>query len=346
MRLPALAVAIVLVAGCASPADEPPAPETSDRGDAAPGADRAGGTSDAAGGDAPAAGERPDYAVGRWWTWEVSSTTRAPTRVTTAVAEVGPDAYAVGLTDVSSLVLALTTHVVPMGAVARDDLSWDAHGAPVSLFDFPLADGKSWTTDLWFAQGVAVTATAADVLGPSGPEPGFAVVGLGPGESLQFRANWSSARGSLVSLDYHFGFAVPFDSLRLVEEGGGHVGTVHVPTVQSPLRVGISLGGTPPSPTGGAPGRATFSVGEGSTSVVFACFLGGAPGVYSAVATPPHGEAARCSKENPPTDVGFAEQTAVLPAVVGEWSVAYAAGGQGTTFVEAFVVTMAEATVG
>ena len=349
MRVGPLLAALVVLAGCASPSD-PPAGDGPAADGAAAGAGSGGAAGDGAAGDAsppsPPPGARPDWVAGQWWTWEVSSTTRPATKVTTVVAEATGDGYRVGLVDPEALVIALTTHVVPVGDVARDDLSWDAHGSPVALFDFPLADGKSWTTDLWFAPGVAVSARAAEVPGPADVEPGFTIVGLGVGESLQFRANWSSARQSLVSLDLYFGAPQPFDSVRLVDQGVGHTGAVQVPTVQSPVRTSTTLGAVPPGGAPPPPGRAAFPVATGATSVIFACFLGGAPGLYSAVATPPTGDPARCSNENAPADVGFVEQTFVLAASAGEWNVAYAAGGQGVTFVEAFVVTMDEAQPG
>lgn len=331
-------VAVLLLAGCASPSGEAPV-EASPEG------------SDASGPDATAAlpslpaldGAAPVWLPGDWWTWRFTSASHPePRQVTTLVLAADAAGYVVGPTDLEEGLAALPTHVVPLGPVAAADLSWDAHGVPVALVDFPLADGKTWSGDLWFAPGLTYSARAADVPGPAGPEPGFAIEARDGSDVLQARANWSTARGTFLEVHYYFGAAAPFDSLVLVEQGRGRTEPGFVLEIASPYRAGaaipvVGVGGPPPAPGG-------FDVADGATDVLFVCFLGGAPGTYEGALRAPSGANARCSLQNPPGDGKVVEQAVRLAAEPGAWSVALAPAGQGFAFAEAFAIAATEAT--
>ena len=89
------------------------------------------------------------------------------------VTDVASDSYTLSTTSESMAGFDAMFDVSYVGKIRASDLAGQQQGQPVKYFDFPLAEGKTWTTT-WDGLEVALTATAAGT--------GFAVVGTVDGE--------------------------------------------------------------------------------------------------------------------------------------------------------------------
>lgn len=303
-----LALVALLVAGCATP----PAPEASPTGTPGPGAQP----------DAPAT----LWPSGTTWAWTLTSSASGPVPITTVSA--GADgAILVGATETSALLHALAYHIVPIGRVGASDLAWQAHGTPVALLDLPLAEGKTWTRDLWMGPGVVFTATRA----PSGT---WSVVGAFEDGSKAIVAEWDDARQTFVSIASHFGAEQPFAKVELDSVSRGDASGVLVPEVRDAARLSVRAT-VPPAP---AP-PTTFSAGDADL-VALACFRLGTQGAHSVTVAAPSGATMRCAWTESVAGNGFFAQS--LPAEPGSWSIVTSATGEGSLSAEVVTIKLLE----
>ncbi|HEX2022146.1 MAG TPA: hypothetical protein VHH36_05495, partial [Candidatus Thermoplasmatota archaeon] len=145
--------------------------------------------------------------VGRSWTYETRGVYDTQSAFTLVLAKLGPD---------GGLVAGATE------ADIEETIAWerpwagptDAQGNPerAKLFDWPLEDGKTWQA--W--EGLQVTARAATVQTPSGPEDGFVVEG--GKEDRRTAWEYAPSVGWLVSYRFERGGEAYIDA-RLVSMG-------------------------------------------------------------------------------------------------------------------------------
>lgn len=322
--LPIVVAICVLSAGCFGGGSDggaaDPIPTT---GASVPGASDDGtGTATVAGVDAP-----PMWTVGQSWTWKIDGSALAePRDGTTMVLAAEGGMYDIGATDVQGGANLYPFHVVGLGHVDAGCLCWHAHGGPVELLRFPLADGVRFTTDFWSAPGAEVVLSATNVTGPGGPEPGFRAVASYAGGGTFLEGDYAPARGQFVRVATYFGAAEPFAEAVLVAEGSGATGIGFRATELARYTASTA------DPASLAPHPIT--VPNGSDLVMLACFLPGAQGFY----------AAELSTAGVPLACGggSTEQTTYAGtythATVGPGSVTAAVGGQGSINIEVFAI--------
>lgn len=322
--LPLLAVLCLASAGCfggGSDGGDPAAPVTTD----APGPDAGTGGNDT---PEPAVVEAPPpWTVGQSWTWRLTGSSLAEAREgTTVVLAADGTTYDVGAGDVAGGAALFPFHVIAFGAVDAACLCWEAHGHPVELLRFPLADGDRFTTDFWAAPGAQVAINASDVAGPDGVQAGFrAVVSYADG-GVFAEADYAPALGQFVRVATYFGNAEPFAEAVLLSSASGAAGIGFRATELARFTARAA------DPASLAPHPLT--VPDGSEIVLLACFLPGAQGFYGAELSTA-GVPLACGG-------GSTEQTMYAgthtEAMAGPGSVTAAAGGQGGINVEVFAI--------
>lgn len=324
--LPAV-VCLLVLAGCAGSdpgATDAPAPTTT--------------TSGSGPSNAPLAGQAPPlWQVGQYWDWEVQAPGRTDAmRVTTVVVAEDATSYHVGSDDTVAAGFVFPFHLVALDAVAKSDMSWNAHHTQVKLLDFPMEDNKTWTADFWSLLGADVRATAQQVSSPSGPEDGFYItVSYPDGGGLFMDAEWSAIRGQFTRLSTYFGSPQPFASATLAAEGNGKMGAA--PFAATEL---IRWTANPADPANLAP--RTFTVADEATHVLFACFL--SPGAPPAGGVGSFGAAIKLAGAGGATNCHAAVVTAtnyyvaMLDAEPGQGAVVAMPAGAGGVTVEVFAV--------
>lgn len=279
--------------------------------------------------------ETPPWALGEWWTYEITSSDYG-TEGTFTVVVAGEDAehYLVGVPAEQTEVLGFIFHVPGIGQVAKQDLVYDAHDAPFQLLDFPLEEGKSWSTIYWNGSEMEVTVDSVD-----GTEASL---------SLTRSSDTGETVGSLV-YDAEVGNIVSFApsqdpgyELQLVDHGFGYQGSIEVPYQQDLLVCHGAIAGAG-SVEGcrigaGAP-QGTFTIPEGYdevTGALLAAPLATAqgqapPGAYRIDVTDPHGDTHQLVMG--PTEAGTMAALHVEDPA-GEWDYRAIAGGPGAVLVE------------
>lgn len=117
-------------------------------------------------GYAPTLDAPPEYAVGEWWTYEMTFPTYDRTAEITRVvagAEGGPQGnYLIGW-DVETFDHAvMVLHFPGFGQVNRTTLGFEAHDLMIELVNFPLTDGASWTTQWYSGTPLPAEVTSVD----------------------------------------------------------------------------------------------------------------------------------------------------------------------------------------
>lgn len=318
MRL-LLAAALLALAGCAAP--DAPAPTTTTTGPRVAPPTAPGPATPAP--VPPGPGDEDAWAVGDWWTWEVSSVGHETFRVTTVVAEAAGDRATVGYATLDEGLRALFFHVPPAGDVGASDLSWPMHGLPTRLVDLPLADGKTWQGELE-GTPVHLGARAASWQG----RDAFEVLGTYEGDAVAVELTYVPSERMATRISLRYGSDTAWGEARLVDSGGGHSGQVHVLAATDLLLAGAAKPGAPRPPD-------SFAVPPEATHVLLGCQMSGGPGAFRIHFVPPAGEPFACARDAASPDDPRAMQVLAVPAVAGEWRALLAPLGQGHVFLEA-----------
>lgn len=269
----------------------------------------------------------PKWQVGQSWTWRMDgSALQEPVEGTTVVVKADDATYDVGAADVASGAALYPFHVVAFGAVDAACLCWQAHGHPVELLRFPLADGMRYTTDFWSAPGAEVVLNASEVAGPDGPEPGFRAVASYSQGGTFLEADYSPARGQFVRVATYFGGQEPFAEAVLVSSSTGSEGLAFRGTELARFTASNA------DPASLAPHPVT--VPDGAEVVLLVCFLPGAPGVYAAELSTV-GSPLACAGASAERTTHAGTYTTATP---GPGSVTATPGGQGGINVEVFAI--------
>lgn len=111
--------------------------------------------------------------------WGVSSSgAGANEEHTVVVTGVSGTSYALATTSESTAGYDAVYDISWLGGIRTSDLAGSQQGGPVKFFDFPLTDGKTWTTT-WDGLEVTLTAKANPAIStPMGTKPGFDITGM------------------------------------------------------------------------------------------------------------------------------------------------------------------------
>lgn len=301
----------------------------------------------------PAPGERtldevPTWRLGEWWQYRMTShfdgTTYDFLRV---VAGTEHGNYLVGFPVDQFVNDVMVLHVPGYGDILRDDLSYAAHDVPYAPLNFPLEEGKTWTTH-FEAENNVLTFVVEEVDEANGTAFMTASASGGQGGG-QF--TYDAALGE-ISRWISPGYA----DYEIVDHGYNYTGAVRVPHDHDLIFFHGRLAGAvdlasplvPPNPV--LPTE-TAPVEEGYDRASFAIILfdgivsngqsaGGASpgdlglsrGYYSVRATAPDGtvyETTMMPGESPIKIVNYGHEG---PA--GDWDLEFVAGGEGIAFLE------------
>lgn len=322
-RLGSLVVLVVVViAGCLGP---DPGPERDAADPDGSSADRDAPGPAPPGVPADGEADAPTWALGTWWSWEVTGRGFGSYEVTTVVARTGPTDATVAFTAVQPGLRSHIFHVPPLGRIGRDDHSWIVHDEPAALVDFPLEDGKTWTgtfegneIDL---EANAVVRDGRTVFEVNGTYAEFE--GQGP------RYVYDPMLGTFSEIHIHYGGSTPFASARVIDHGTGYTGTVHVPEARDKFLGGAGFPGTS-EPVAG------FTAAPEKVWLVFGCYMGGSAGQYGMTFVPPSSneDPLRCQHRH--SAEGFASAVDILwrASVPGDWTILFDVAGDGYAFTE------------
>lgn len=153
-------------------------------GDPGPGTD-AGDDDDVNDGSQPFVAETPNWDVGFAWTYEVETNEFPRTTTTMMTYDDDGNNYRIGTTDRRQALIHSLFNVNPqIGRIQKGNLAVYEDGEPRAMYDFPLEDGKTWTTGLFVSQhGGTLTAEATysdSISTAMGPMEGFEVQATNP----------------------------------------------------------------------------------------------------------------------------------------------------------------------
>jgi hypothetical protein len=174
----ALALSAAALAGCLG----------TDSGgtDGAPDADAPDGGSDGGSDDGeddePAGYATPRWSPGLWWSYNYSLAGETGT-VTFAVQAEEDDRYTLLANGTHHAAVDVLRDLAYVGPVRAEDLAGLVDGEPVRFFEWPLRDGRTWTTT-WNGIERTHDASEADLEVPGGTLPGMEITSTAGGETL------------------------------------------------------------------------------------------------------------------------------------------------------------------
>lgn len=268
----------------------------------------------------------PELAVGDWWTYRLNSTTYdLETEVTVVVANVTPAGYVFGYPSGTDATLALLFHMPALGPATRA-LGYDVHGERFEPVQWPLADGKRWTTR-WIAGDVELEANRVN--GTWRINNSAQQLDAGLLYEIEYDpAAKAISRFSRIGTD-----GVVRQHVELVANGTDHAGDVVAPGgIQVVLLESRSSGilgrGAPATP------QATFTLPEGIDTLLVGCIVGGQPGRYQAEVRSAAGVLCAADATVPPGANDHQVIVVEAPAEGEGWEARLLAAGQGTAVAE------------
>ncbi len=198
--------------------------------------------------------DAPTWAVGDAWT--IESFGFATHTCTLVVVDASPD-YVLAPTCQESAILDATYDVSYLGRIRARDLAGSQQGDPVRFFDFPLTDGKKWTTT-WDRQEITLTATFAPTIAAPGlgSAPGFTITGATSEGEPYVAYDYSPALKWWTTLDF-FDYGIRVKSFQ-----SNWTGTYKTAAANPVFTYASSVPGffVPPA--------STFTVNEDQTALV------------------------------------------------------------------------------
>lgn len=293
---------------------------------------------------APEPGALPAWTHGDWWTYDLrfdpgfGELLSGPTTV--VVHRTGTD-YGVAAVDRNAAIVDAHFDMFLVGTV---DLSLNPPDADAfQMFDFPLEDGKTWSTSFDYfgtQHPLTMTATAIDNAGdPAGATPGFRITGEGEG-GVRVEYVYSPLSKWVTSLtmeavDFN---GEPFTMMELtLQESGANFQGTFVLLEMTPIYQRFLVPIAPDPALQPVPPVDTITVADGFTFVqrvvgVFPFSFEGLPPVGAQVV----GLVDPAGAPTPYLYTGGDDMLAIEydePAVAGDWHVAYAGHGTLAAFV-------------
>lgn len=105
----------------------------------------------------------PEPVLGRWWSYDVDNLLLGSSfSVTTVVAGLDVGEVLVGMDADQVVDEAFVLHLPGVGQVKRDTLAFDAHGILILGLEFPLEEGKQWSTKWYGGQDMTMSVDRVD----------------------------------------------------------------------------------------------------------------------------------------------------------------------------------------
>lgn len=277
--------------------------------------------------------EAPAWAVGEWW--QIAYEDRlvgGEGEITRVVAGAQGPHYLVGMPADAFDDMTLLLHFPAMGRVNSSNLGFDAHDRPIRLLEFPLEEGRTWTTE-WYS-GAPLE---AEVVSVDGNEARVELQGEGPHVTLTYDADLGAIREMDIAGYLHY---------EVVDHGFAYDGTVKVPHGQDLVFChgrlaavqGIEPCAASTSPDPEAP-RETITLPPAYDRVSFGLLLAdiataGSTGVgtYGITVEAPDGSTFEARKL--PGDPAWVLEPHGLDDPGGNWEATYVAGGPGIALLE------------
>lgn len=275
-------------------------------------------------------GASPSWTHGDWWTYDVSFDLgfgELLSGETTLVLHDTQDTYDVAAADRNAAIVDQHFDTFFVGSLDQDLNPTSGF----QMFDFPLTDGKSWTTEVDTVNGsaeVELTATATSVDLPTGSEEGFQIHGADEEAGIEVRYTYAPSVQWVTHFEMH---APDFEgqqrevlTMDLVEQGASYEGSFVVLDMEELYFDEVF--GAPIGPDPGTSRAATVQVDEGFTFVQRVVVL------FNFDVLAPTSGTNRVDLFSPEDDQYTYEQTGAgelveiaidEPPIAGEWRVAY-----------------------
>lgn len=267
----------------------------------------------------------PEWDVGTHWTVEVQDSMSGETRtVTRVVADRTSSTYRVGMPVESFSHPVVLGHFPGMGDVRASDLSFSVHNERFQPLDFPLEQGKTWTTTLYQED------FEAEVVEASG---GVARVEMTGSQNSTVEITYDASQKAITQYSGPLGL-----EMAVQQHGHGFEGTVKVAYdraqfIDGRIAAAVDFMLQPAPPTG------TVQVDSSYDEASFAQIVGSIPlgtpaqpGVYREVTTDPDGNSTEIMVGQ--TGGGLSIQYGSSASAAGEWSFEHVAGGFGVAATE------------
>lgn len=282
-------------------------------------------------GAAQTPGASPSWTHGDWWTYDVTFDPgfgELLTGETTLVLHDTQDTFDVAAADRNAAIVDQHFDTFFVGPLDEDLNPTDGG---FQMFDFPLEDGASWTTEVGTVNGSAeieLTATATSVDLPSGSEEGFEIHGADEEANIEVRYTYAPSVQWVTHFEMH---ASDFQgeqrevlTMDLVDHGASYEGTFVVLDMETLYFDDVF--GVPIAPDQVTSRAATVQVDEGFTFVqrIVVLFnfdvLGPTSGSNRVDLISPEDEQVTYEQ----TGAGeLVEITIDEPPIDGEWRIAY-----------------------
>ncbi len=298
----------------------------------------------------PAPGERgfdvPTWRLGEWWKYRMTSHFDGQTYdFLRVVAGTEHGNYLVGFPVDQFVNDVMVLHVPGYGDIKRDDLSYDAHDVPYTPLNFPLEEGKTWTTH-YESTTNPLTFVVEEVDEENGTAFMTASGGQGSGQFI-----YDAELGEISSW-----ISPGYAAYEIVDHGYNYSGVVRVPHDHDLIFfhgrlagvVDLNSSAVPPNPM--LPTQ-TISIAEGYDRASFALIifdgiasngqdangvgpgnLAMARGYYSLKATAPDGTVYETTMM--PGDAPVSITTFGHDGPSGDWQLEVVAAGEGAALLE------------
>lgn len=307
MRITMAVAALLLAslfAGCSGP---PSTPSTG------PTTGSVSGTANEHPAEANAAVEPPAWKVGDWWNYTIILGGSGRTSFSDVVSEDRGADWFLDTDNPATAFRNARSDISKLGEIRKSDLAGSQGTTRVEFFQWPLADGKNWTTT-WDGQSVHIVATQKG--------PGLFVLAATRADgTLHAAYTYDRALGWFRDLTYTDAKGTPDLAFSLASSGHAYKGTV----VRWKLETLYAANGT----NGNADAK-PLTVADGLTDLWLAYHLScaGGGGGYSIAVKPVGADAPTGGyfQGNPCTQVDY-EDAIVTSPTPGAWTVAYSWGG-------------------
>lgn len=245
----------------------------------------------------------PLWSVGDAWTG-MSKNGEQTRPITLVVTMAEGDFYTVETTDPKTAGWDAMFDVSYVGRIRARDLAGSQQDQPVQFYDFPLADGKSWTT-IWDGLEVALTATKS--------ARGFDIVGTVDGAEY-VRLDYVHDLRWFSKLEFAEGYGI---TLERVESGW--TGEIVAASAK------IVYEGHPAAPVG-SPGAGAFTMDEGQAFGMLTVTGGGSQWARLLYLVQPNGQPYLTTSTTNAEAEGMGPRQVflyeMLPAMAGAWEIA------------------------
>lgn len=284
--------------------------------------------------------EGPDWEVGQWFGYHVffGMNDTEGIHYDSAVVDDSRDSWLLAPADPSLSKIEAIEDLPFLGPFSKQDLSTTSNGQPWTWYEWPLEDGKTWTssldTDLGADQAGEVTfnvSYTSSISTEDGTHPGFEITGVTDDGERFIDYDYVPHIGwfghlFLYELDGEPEEDPPWE-IHIMTMGAGEdwTGTAYVDEATE-LADHVNAMAPPfvvePNP------HASFTVTEEATHLLAFAWSSAATGAHATALVGPNGTPYPLPTVAGPTEASFASQQMMQPAVPGQWEIVTAGAGQ------------------